>query len=81
MANNDEQSPADLQRLLNLIQHYTDYQNELVLTPDAVDDILEIADYTDEDIENLLEDTEKQETKEEKPVTVVITMPGDFDAE
>lgn len=78
MADNSEnQSPADLQRLINLIQHYTDYQNGLVLNEDGVADILANADLTDEERDNLVESTQKQEAK---PTTVIIQLPGDFDA-
>lgn len=80
MDNNNE---LNLARMINLIQNYTDYNRSTVLNRDDTASILafhEHLDHLDEHGEPETQDItiEPAETKEEKPIILVITDPSAF---
>lgn len=56
-----DKDTADLQRLLTVIQTYTDYENSLILTPKDVKNILDAEDFDHDNYEHIPPESPEKE--------------------
>lgn len=74
----------DLERLVNMIENYTDYENSLVLTPEDVAYHREMENFDYEVFEseyekNSIDNTNNQDENISSPTIIIINPPGNFD--